>query len=166
MRETIFETPELSYFERVKNSWMKAYYDVFYLGVALTLIGFIFDLNAKYALLLITFGFFIIISMRILAFKNYIFKIEGLDDSIVLFYQSGIFNQVIKEVVIKKSNFKIRYLRNGFFSSFLIEQKKPYKMIINQYCIGSWQKKDSMEILREYASSIQYFDSNTPSNFP
>jgi len=39
-------------------------------------------------------------------------------------------------------------------------------LILNQYCFGHWQKKDSMEILRDYASSVQYFEGIHPSDTP
>ena len=167
MAVTIFETQSLGYFGRVKASWMMKYYQLLYAAIILSGLAIIFDWNIKYFFLLLTLMFAIVVVMRIFVFRDYLQKIEASEDSIILTIQTGIFSQTIKELEIKKGNFKIRFFRDPkYFSFFLIEQRKPYKLIMNQYCFGHWQKKDSMEILRDYASSVQYFEGIHPSDTP
>ena len=63
------------------------------------------------------------------------------------------------EYKVNKGNFNIKYYRNSqWYPVFIIEQRKPYKLLLNQYCFSIWKDKNSFEILKKHCNKLEYLN--------
>ncbi len=106
-------------------------------------------------------GLFYLTFFKFGIFRIYIYEIEldEASDTVVFKYTKGLFSIKRHEYKVAKGNFKINYYRNPqWYPVFNFEQRKPYKMVFNQYCYGAWREKTSMELLRDYCHTFKYFE--------
>jgi hypothetical protein len=94
-------------------------------------------------------------------FKTYIYRAyyKPDSDSITLVIASGILKPKLKRLYIKNKNFNIKYYRNPKkHPVFVIEQIKPFKTVVTQYCIGAWKDRSSMDILKPFVNKAIFND--------
>ena len=109
-----------------------------------------------------------ILLIRIPAYDNYIYKLSLNDEGrLLIHYEKGVFSR--KELIceVNKGDFRVRYYRNPrYFPVFILEQHQPYKFLLAQHCFGVWKEKESVEIFRDLASSVTYYDFNKAESSP
>ncbi len=157
----LFQHQKIECFTKLKSTHL---YKLTLFFVVSTTIGTILNLiNNKlfvafYLIALILAQFSI---LRFGIFKTYIYRAyyKPDSDSITLVIASGILKPKLKRLYIKNKNFNIKYYRNPKkHPVFVIEQLKPFKTIVTQYCFGAWKDRSSMDILKPYANKAIYND--------
>lgn len=163
MDTVLLDTEKLGFSSRIKQSIFKPYFLLLKINLMLTLIAALMD--AKYGLYFFSLTAIVwitIVLIRIPAYVNYIYKISINDKGKLLIqYESGIFVRKTLICEVEKGNFRVRYYRNPrYFPVFVLEQHRPYQLLMSQHCFGVWKEKASAEIFRNFASSITYYDFN------
>lgn len=94
-------------------------------------------------------GGLIYILIRLDVVKTFIYKAEVVgEDSLKVYYT--IYNHEFT-IFLNRSNTKFRFGNDVKTGPFLLfEQKKPYKLLLTQYCIGYWETKESLDIFVNY----------------
>ncbi len=147
----ILEIPIENWWKRVNQSCFKTYIKVIYIFIILFILAIVFKSKFYIQYLGITLSAFLIVFIffKLPYFNTYLFKIELENENLIIHYYK--YNKVIKHSV-KVKNFKVKSSSNPKGPPFfIIEQKKPYKLLLFQACYGYWEDKEKINILLTYA---------------
>lgn len=150
-----------SFKEKLKQSYLYNFTRVFIVILVLAIF-----LNITANLLCVFFYIASLVLFQLSIFKFSIFKtfiyelaFEEESNSIIIKYSTGMFFVKYHEYKVNKGNFNIKYYRNSqWYPVFIIEQRKPYKLILNQYCFSIWKDKNSLEILKKHCNKLEYLN--------
>lgn len=150
----LLKTLDLSLVGRLNESILKNYYRILKISLVLLLFSLMLDWSVWSFFALISLVFFVIIILRVFAFRNYITEVlDSGDDEIILHQSVGFFKKNTRKIRLKKGNFKVTFFENTrFMSGYTFEQTHPYKFITRQYCFGVWKDKKSVLIFNDFAS--------------
>lgn len=154
--KTILNEKPLSLLEKIRLSFLKNYFVSLLIVLALMVLAI--ALNSIYYstfLALANLCLLVILLMRLPAYSKYIYKIEASEGNLTLIFKSGLFNARTQSAHLEMNNFKVKCIdSNKYFPVIIIEQKKPYKLVIRQYCFGIWRDQRNQEIFRHYTDDF------------